>query len=92
MRRDDNIRAGDNDDDSGASESQDWIRWRSRAWRRRRMKSALFFPPQLLFSLTMAPLAAATNHCTDVDIRRAIAASALGSLFSNTTEDDGEGI
>ena len=35
------------------------------------MKSALFFPPQLLFSLTVAPLAAATNHCTDVDIRRA---------------------
>ena len=56
------------------------------------MKSALFFPPQLLFSLTVASLAAATNHCTDVDIRRAIAASALGSLFSKSTEDDGERI
>ena len=54
------------------------------------MKSALFFPPQLLFSLTVAPLAAATNHCTDVDIRRATAASALGSLFSKSTEDDSE--
>ena len=51
-----------------------------------------FFPPQLLFSLTVAPLAAAANDCTDVGIGRANAASALGSLFSNTTEDDGEGI